>query len=117
MSRVFLAEETRLGRRVVVKLLSPELSAGVSAERFEREIKLAPSGTQPGKVLNLKGKGVPHLRGSGRGDEMVVIEVEIPSHMSAEQKRLFEELAHTLGSEVKPQDKSFLDTLKEVLGG
>jgi eukaryotic-like serine/threonine-protein kinase len=41
MSRVFLAEETRLGRRVVVKLLSPELGAGVSAERFEREIKLA----------------------------------------------------------------------------
>lgn len=41
MSRVFLAEETRLGRQVVVKLLSPELGAGVSAERFEREIKLA----------------------------------------------------------------------------
>ena len=41
MSRVFLAEETRLGRRVVVKLLSPELGAGVSAERFEREIQLA----------------------------------------------------------------------------
>ena len=41
MSRVFLAEETRFGRRVVVKLLSPELGAGVSAERFEREIKLA----------------------------------------------------------------------------
>jgi serine/threonine-protein kinase len=40
MSRVFLAEETRFGRRVVVKLLSPEMSAGVSAERFEREIKL-----------------------------------------------------------------------------
>ena len=35
MSRVFLAEDTRLGRRVVVKLLSPELGAGVSAERFE----------------------------------------------------------------------------------
>src|SRR3954453_3350803 len=41
MSRVFLAEDMRLGRRVVVKLLSPELGAGVSAERFEREIKLA----------------------------------------------------------------------------
>ena len=41
MSRVFLAEDTRLGRRVVVKVLSPELGAGVSAERFEREIKLA----------------------------------------------------------------------------
>ncbi len=41
MSRVFVAEDTRLGRKVVVKLLSPELGAGVSADRFEREIRLA----------------------------------------------------------------------------
>jgi eukaryotic-like serine/threonine-protein kinase len=41
MSRVFLAEDVRLGRHVVVKLLSPDLSAGVSTERFEREIRLA----------------------------------------------------------------------------
>jgi len=43
MSRVFLAEERRLHRKVVIKLLSPELAAGVSAERFEREIQLAAS--------------------------------------------------------------------------
>src|SRR2546430_2160498 len=41
MSRVFLAQEVRLGRQVVVKVLPPELPAGVSAERFEREIRLA----------------------------------------------------------------------------
>src|SRR5438309_8460705 len=41
MSRVFLAQEVRLGRQVVVKVLPPELAAGVSAERFEREIQLA----------------------------------------------------------------------------
>src|SRR5579884_2573503 len=41
MSRVFLAEETRLGRKVVIKLLSPQLAAGVSAQRFEQEILLA----------------------------------------------------------------------------
>ncbi len=41
MSRVYVAEETRLKRKVVVKVLSPELAAGVSAERFEREIQLA----------------------------------------------------------------------------
>jgi TolB-like protein/Tfp pilus assembly protein PilF len=41
MSRVFLAEEVRLGRKVVVKVLPPEMSAGVSIERFEREIQLA----------------------------------------------------------------------------
>jgi len=41
MSRVFLAEETRLGRRVVVKVLPPELRAGLSIERFHRETRLA----------------------------------------------------------------------------
>lgn len=41
MSRVFLATENRLNRKVVVKVLSPDLAAGVSAERFEREIQLA----------------------------------------------------------------------------
>jgi len=41
MSRVFLAEESRLGRQVVVKVLPPDMGAGVNAERFEREIQLA----------------------------------------------------------------------------
>ncbi|MEO7458066.1 MAG: protein kinase [Gemmatimonadaceae bacterium] len=43
MSRVFVADETRLGRRVVIKVLSPELAAGISADRFEREIRMAAS--------------------------------------------------------------------------
>jgi len=43
MSRVFVADELRLGRKVVVKVLSPDLAAGISADRFEREIKLAAS--------------------------------------------------------------------------
>src|SRR5688572_11645514 len=41
MSRVFVANELRLDRKVVVKVLSPELAAGLSAERFEREILVA----------------------------------------------------------------------------
>ena len=41
MSRVFVAEETRFRRRVVIKVLAPELAAGLSVERFEREIALA----------------------------------------------------------------------------
>ena len=47
MSRVFLAEETRLGRRVVIKLLPPEASEGIPADRFEREIKVAASLQHP----------------------------------------------------------------------
>src|SRR5881409_331527 len=41
MSRVFVAEETALGREVVVKVLAPELMAGVNIDRFRREIQLA----------------------------------------------------------------------------
>ena len=71
MSRVFLAEEVRLGRRVVVKLLPPELAAGVSAERFEREIQLAAKLQHPHivPVLTAGAKGdllyyvMPHIAG------------------------------------------------------
>ncbi len=76
-----------------------------------------PVGTQPGKVLRMRGKGVPHLRRNGRGDQLVVINVDIPTRLTSEQRELFEQLANSLGSEVRPQERSFLDWLKETLGG
>src|SRR5437764_2863100 len=71
MSRVFLAEEVRLGRSVVVKVLPPEMAAGVSAERFEREIQLAAKLQHPHIVplLTAGAKGdllyyvMPHIAG------------------------------------------------------
>lgn len=76
-----------------------------------------PPGTQPGKVLTLRGKGVPQLRGSGRGDQHVVVNVSIPTRLTNEQRQLFEQLAKSLGSEVHPQERGFLDWLKDALGG
>ena len=76
-----------------------------------------PSGTQPGKVLRMRGKGVPYLRRNGRGDQLVVINVDIPTRLNNEQREIFEQLADNLGSEVRPQERSFLDWLKETLGG
>jgi molecular chaperone DnaJ len=76
-----------------------------------------PAGIQPGKVLRMRGKGVPHLRGNGRGDQMVVVNVEVPKTLTAEQRKLMEELAKSLGSEVKPAERGFLEWLKETLGG
>jgi len=71
MSRVFLAQEVRLGRQVVVKVLPPEMAAGVSAERFEREIQLAAKLQHPHIVplLTAGAKGdllyyvMPHIAG------------------------------------------------------
>ena len=63
MSRVFIATETRLKRTVAVKLMSPELAAGMSAERFEREIQLAASLSQANIVPLLTAgemNGIPY---------------------------------------------------------
>ncbi len=76
-----------------------------------------PSGTQPGKVIRMRNKGVPHLRNSGRGDQLVIVNVEIPKSLTTEQRELFEKLAESLGSEVLPQERSFLDAIKDFLGG
>jgi molecular chaperone DnaJ len=65
----------------------------------------------------MRNKGVPHLRGKGRGDQLVVINVEVPKRLNTEQRELFEKLATSLGSEVRPQERSFLDSLREMLGG
>jgi serine/threonine-protein kinase len=56
MSRVYLARDSRLGRRIVVKLLAPELASGVSAERFEQEIRLA-AGLQHPHIVPLLAAG------------------------------------------------------------
>jgi eukaryotic-like serine/threonine-protein kinase len=64
MSRVFLAEETQLNRKVVVKVLSTELAAGISAERFQREIRTAASLQQANIVPVLaagNAGGVPYF--------------------------------------------------------
>ena len=56
------------------------------------KIKIAP-GTHAGKVLRLGGKGLPEVNGYGRGDELIVVDITIPSKLSAEEKRLVEQLS------------------------
>ncbi len=101
-----------------INIAQATLGADVEVPTVDGKASLKiPAGTQPGKVLRMRGKGVPFLRRDGRGDQLVVVNVDIPTRMSAEQRELFEQLAHSLGSEVRPQERSFLDWLKETLGG
>jgi molecular chaperone DnaJ len=101
-----------------INISQAALGAEIEVPTVDGQSKLTiPAGTQPGKIFNVKGKGVPHLRSNGRGDELVVVNVEIPSRLTADQKKLFEQLAQTMGTEVRPQERSFFDKLKEVLGG
>ena len=98
-----------------VNLAQAVLGADIEVPTVDGQTKLnIPAGTQPGRVFTLRSKGVPHLRQSGRGDQMVVVNVEIPTKLSAEQRDLFKQLALTLGTEVHPQEKSFFDRLRDI---
>jgi molecular chaperone DnaJ len=101
-----------------VNIVQAVLGADVDIPTVDGPTRLKiPAGTQPGKVFTVRGKGVPHLRGSGRGDEMVVVNIEVPTKLTNEQRQLFEALGKTMHNEANPQERSFLDKLKEVLGG
>ena len=76
-----------------------------------------PSGIQPGKVLRMRDKGVPYLRSDKRGDQLVIINVEIPRQLTDEQRELLEKMAESLGTEVKPQERSILDQVRDFFTG
>lgn len=76
-----------------------------------------PPGTQPGKIFRLRERGIPHLRGSGRGDELITVSVQVPNKLTSEQRELFEQLAKTMDPDIKIQQQSFFDKLRDVFGG
>ncbi len=76
---------------------------------------IIPPGTQPGHVFKLKGRGVPALRGRGRGDLLVRVDVEVPSHLSAEEDELLRSLAGLRGEDVAaPQEKGVFSRLRSA---
>lgn len=101
-----------------VNIAQATLGAAIEVPTVDGPARLEiPSGTQPGKVFTLKGKGVPRVRSNGRGDQLVVINVDIPRKLTKDQRELFEQLAATLGTTPRPKQKGFLDWLNETLGG
>jgi len=75
-----------------------------------------PAGTQPGHVFRFKGKGFPNLRGSGSGDQLCRVFVEIPAKLSPKQKELLQEFDRLNADGASPITKSFFDKVKEVFG-
>src|SRR5579885_335148 len=68
------------------------LGAEVPIDTIDGTVQIRiPSGTQPGVLIRLSGRGVPHLRGSGRGDHYVKVKVVVPKKLSRRQKELLEE--------------------------
>ena len=70
-------------------------------------------GTQPGDVLRVRGKGIPHLRGRGTGDLLLKIVVEVPKNLSKEQKKMLKDFDATTGDVQYQKRQSFFEKLKK----
>jgi molecular chaperone DnaJ len=76
---------------------------------------IVPPGTQPGHVFKLKGRGIPALRGRGRGDLLVRVDVEVPGRLSDEEDELLRSLAALRGEDVAaPQEKGVFSRLRSA---
>lgn len=122
---VFEEEEhdlfTRHGDNLVYELpisfVTAVLGGTVTVPTLKGDEEIAiPAGTQSGKLIKLRGKGIPHLHRSGRGDQLVQVLVWVPTKLSGEDKRLLETLARSESFKPPRADKSFLERLRETLG-
>ncbi len=74
------------------------LGAEIEVPTLDGKVKLTiPEGTQPGSVFRLKGKGIPYLRGSGRGDQFVSVTLKVPKNLTGSQKELLRQYAASMG--------------------
>ena len=94
--------QAALGSTVTV----PTLDGKVTYEIHE--------GTQPGDLFKLKGKGIQHLGGRGRGDQYVKVVIEVPKNLSQKQKQLIKDLEESTGDKNYQKRKSFKDKLKDL---
>lgn len=97
---VFSRKGDDLHCRVSLPITAAALGAKLTLKTLDGEevIEVKP-GTQPGSIVRVRGRGVPHLRGAGRGDLNVHLDVKVPTRLDAEQEKLLRELAHLRGEE------------------
>lgn len=74
------------------------LGAEIEVPTLDGKVKMSiPEGTQPGATFRLRGKGIPYLRGSGRGDQFVTVTIAVPKGLSGAQKELLRKYAASTG--------------------
>jgi molecular chaperone DnaJ len=115
---LFVRQENHIVIEVPISFPQAALGCEIEVPTLEGKVNLkVPSGTQSGKVLRLKGKGIIDLHGYGRGDQLIRVVVETPRSLTARQRELLEEFAKLDGKAVNhPLSKGFVDQIKKMFG-
>ena len=100
---------------VPISLTQAALGAEIDVPTLEKPITYpVPDGTQPGTVFRIKGQGIPSLRGNGKGDLFIEINVEVPKKLSEKQKELLRQFESAMTGREYEQKKSFFDRMKDA---
>ena len=111
---VFERNEDNLHCTVPINAAQAALGASVDILTFDGlQTVTIPEGSQAGSRVRLKGLGVPHVNGSGRGDLFIHLDVRIPTKLSRDQRKLFEQLRELLPAENEPTEKGIFDKVKD----
>jgi molecular chaperone DnaJ len=101
-----------------INMAQAALGDEITIPTLDGDVKLRiPPGTQPGRVFRLKDKGVPILQRTDRGNQLVTVNVQIPTSLTDQQEELLKTLGKTMGTDIKIQERSFFDKLKDAFGG
>lgn len=93
---------------VGVSFTQATLGATLEVDTLEDSLDLeVPPGTQPGQILRVKGKGLPHFQRPGRGDLLVEISVDVPTKLNDDQKELLRQFARSRGEKVSEESGLF----------
>lgn len=100
----FERDGAHLHTRIEVSFAQATLGATLSVPTLEGQSEVdLPAGTQPGEVIVLRGQGLPHLRGGGKGDLAVHIKLTVPTKLSKEQEQHLRAFAEAGGDAVKDE--------------
>lgn len=94
--------QAAMGAEVVVPTIDGKVSYSVH------------EGTQPGDVFKLKGKGIPHINGRGRGDQYVKVTVEVPKNLTSKQKDILKQFENATTDKNYAKRKGFFDVIKKL---
>ena len=111
---IFSREGDDLLCEVPVSFIQATLGAEIEVPTLQGKATVKiPAGTQPGTLLRLKGRGVKNLQGYGQGDLHIRVQVEVPTHLNAEQKHKLAEFAALCDGKEMPLSQGFFEKAKK----
>jgi molecular chaperone DnaJ len=117
--KIFHREGDNVVCEIPISFVQAALGDEIEIPTLEGKTNLKiPEGAQPGAVFHLRGKGIPHLKGYGRGDQVVKINVMIPTRLTDRQKELLRQFAEATGAEqYQTRGKGFFGKMKDAFMG